>query len=129
MNIGDTFEVKDIVTDKNTAVAVGSGLLPVFATPYMVALMENAASSYMAKELPEGKGSVGIHIEVDHVSATPVGMEVKAIAEVISIAENGKTVDFKVEAYDGAGLIGSGMHTRAIITNDRFMEKCQSKLG
>lgn len=129
MKIGDTFESRDIVSEKNVASAVGSGLLPVYSTPYLVSLMENASSDYLAQELPEGKGSVGIHIEVDHVSATPIGMEVRAIAEVTGISENGKTVDFKVEAYDEAGLIGKGLHTRAIITNERFMEKCLSKLN
>lgn len=129
MNIGDTYEANDIVTDKNVASAVGSGLLPVYSTPYLVALMETAASDYMAGHLPEGKSSVGVHIEVDHLSATPIGMNVKAIAEVTGISESGKSVDFKICAYDEAGLIGKGVHTRAVITVDRFMEKCQGKLG
>ena len=129
MKIGDTFESRDIVSEKNVASAVGSGLLPVYSTPYMISLMENASSDYLARELPEGKGSVGVHIEVDHVSATPIGMEVRAVTEVIGISENGRTVDFRVEAYDEAGLIGKGLHTRAIITNERFMEKCRSKLN
>ena len=128
MNTGDKYEAYDTVTEKNVASAVGSGLLPVYSTPYLVALMETAASDYMAKELPEGKGSVGVHIEVDHLSATPIGMKVKAIAEVTKISENGKSVDFKIEAYDEAGLIGKGMHTRAVITNERFLKKCLSKL-
>lgn len=128
MKIGDTYEAKDTVNETNVASAVGSGLLPVFSTPYLVALMETAASDYMAQELPEGKGSVGVHIEVDHVSATPIGMEVRAVAEVTGISENGKSVDFKVEAYDEAGLIGKGFHTRAVITNEKFMLKCRGKL-
>ena len=128
MNIGDKNISKDIVCERNIASSVGSGLLPVYSTPFMVSLMENAASDYLAKELPEGKGSVGIHIDIDHISATPVGMAVYAQAEVTGISENGKIIDFKVEAYDEAGLIGKGSHTRAVITNDRFMEKCLSKL-
>ena len=128
MKIGDTFEATDVVNEKNIASAVGSGLLPVYSTPYLVALMETAASDYLAGELPEGKGSVGIHIDIDHVSATPVGMKVRAVCEVINISENGKNIDFKVEAFDEAGLIGKGLHTRAVITNDRFLAKCISKL-
>lgn len=128
MKIGDKNESYDVVNERNVASAAGSGLLPVYSTPFMISLMENASSDYLAKELPEGKGSVGIHIEVDHISASPIGMKIKAVTEVTGISENGKTVEFKVEAYDEAGLIGKGKHTRAIIDNERFMKKCQSKL-
>ena len=129
MKIGDIYEVYDTVSDKNTAASLGSGALPVFGTPYLAALMENAAFLLMQKDLPEGKSSVGIMLNISHVSPTPVGMRVRATAEITAISENGKIVDFKVEGYDEAGLIGEGTHRRAVITVDRFMDKCQSKLS
>ncbi len=127
MNIGDTFEVKDTVTKNNTAESLGSGALPVFGTPFLIAMMENAAFSLMQRELPEGKSSVGVKLDVSHVSPTPIGMSVRAVAEVSSISENGKMVDFKVTAYDDAGLIGEGTHQRAIVSVERFLAKCESK--
>ncbi len=128
MQVGDTFEVKDAVSEKNTAASLGSGALPVFGTPYLVAMMENAALLLMQKDLPEGKSSVGVRMELEHVSPTPIGMEVRARAEVTAISENGKLVDFKVTGWDEAGLIGEGTHRRAIVTVDRFLAKCQGKL-
>ena len=114
-----------IVVQENTAAAVGSGLVPVFATPYMVALMENAASSSLLPVLEEGQGSVGIHLDVSHEAATPIGMRVWAESEVISV--DGKQITFSVCAYDEAGLIGRGTHKRAIITVERFMSKVEQK--
>lgn len=128
MKIGDIYEVFDTVTDKNTAESLGSGALPVFGTPYLAALMENAAFLNMQRELPEGKSSVGIMLNITHVSPTPVGMRVRAAAEITAISENKKIVDFAVKGYDEAGLIGEGTHQRAVITVERFMNKCQSKL-
>ncbi len=128
MQVGDTYEVKDVVSEKNTAASLGSGALPVFGTPYLVAMMENAALLLMQKDLPEGKSSVGVKMDIEHVSPTPIGMEVRAVAEVTAISENGKLVDFKVTGYDEAGLIGEGIHHRAVVTIDRFLAKCQSKL-
>ena len=111
MKIGDTFTVKKVVTEDMTAAALGSGGLPVFGTPYLVAMVENAAFTYLQQELPEGKSTVGTTVEVTDISA------------------NGKMVDFKATATDTAGLIGEGTHQRAVITVDRFMDKCQAKLG
>lgn len=127
MNIGDTYEVKDTVTEKNTAAALGSGALPVFGTPFLIAMMENAAFSYMQEHLPEGKSSVGVKLDVSHVSPTPVGMAVRVTAEVAAISENGKMVDFNVKGYDDAGLIGEGTHRRAIVDVERFLAKCEGK--
>lgn len=114
-----------IVVQENTAAAVGSGLVPVFATPYMVALMENAASSSLLPALEEGQGSVGIHLDISHEAATPIGMKVWAESEVVSV--DGKQITFSVCAYDEAGLIGRGTHKRAIITVERFMSKVEQK--
>ena len=115
MKIGDTFTVKKVVTEDMTAAALGSGGLPVFGTPYLVAMVENAAFTYLQQELPEGKSTVGTKVEVSHVSPSPVGMEIPVTVEVT--------------ATDTAGLIGEGTHQRAVITVDRFMDKCQAKLG
>lgn len=129
MQIGDTYEVKKTVTEQMTAATVGSGALNVFGTPYLVAMMEEAALTYMQGFLSEGKSTVGTQINIAHVSPTPVGMEVRAIAEVAAISENGKIVDFKVTAYDEAGLIAEGTHQRAIISTERFLSKCRGKLS
>lgn len=128
MRIGDRYEVWDTVTDSNTAASLGSGALDVFGTPFLAAMMENAAFTLMQRDLPEGKSSVGIKLELSHVSPSPKGMRVRAEAEVISISEDGRTAEFKVTGYDEAGLIGEGTHKRAVITVDRFMNKCLGKL-
>ena len=128
MQIGDTYEYKMVVTEKLTAGALGSGGLPIFATPCMITMMEAAAYYYMKEQLPADKSSVGTLVNITHVSPSPVGMEVHAVAEVIAISENGKMYDFKVTAYDAKGIIGEGTHQRAIIDVERFMAKCQSKL-
>ena len=128
MKIGDTFEVQDTVTEQNTAASLGSGALPVFGTPFLAAMMENAAFTLMQRDLPEGKSSVGVKLDIAHVSPSPIGMTVRAVVEVTAISENGRMVDFKVMGYDGAGLIGEGTHQRAIINVERFMDKCESKL-
>ena len=117
------------VTAGNTAVAMGSGDLEVFATPAMVALMENAAMQCVQPELPEGKGTVGVEISSSHLAPTPVGMKVSATAEVTGVTTNGKMITFKVTASDEEGLIGEGTHTRAVIDNARFLQKCNDKLA
>ena len=128
MKIGDTFTVKKVVTEDMTAAALGSGGLPVFGTPYLVAMVENAAFTYLQQELPEGKSTVGTKVDMAHVSPSPVGMEGTVTVEVTDISANGKMIDFAVKAWDEKGPIGAGTHTRAIITNDRFLSKCNSKL-
>ena len=101
--------------------AVELGILPEI-------LMENAAAGVLQQYLEEGKGSVGTHLNVSHDAPTPVGMKVWAEAEITAVSENGKMIDFAVKAWDEKGPIGAGTHTRAIITNDRFLSKCNSKL-
>ncbi len=128
MKIGDTNEVKALVTDEITAEKGGSGALRVFGTPFLVALMENAGLEYMARELPEGKSSVGILVSAEHTAPTPVGMEVTVKVTVSNISTNGKIVDFDMEAWDEVGPIGRGKHQRAVIDIERFMGKCYSKL-
>ena len=128
LQVGARGRAQCVVTEENTAAAVGSGLLPVFATPKMIALMENAAVNAVQAGLNEGEGTVGTHLDVSHDAATPVGMKVWAEAEITGVSENGKMVDFAVKARDEAGPIGSGTHTRAIIKNEKFLAKCNGKL-
>lgn len=126
--IGTKCQVEQVVTPELTASAVGSGALPVFGTPFMLGMMENAALTCLQTFLEDGKGSVGTHLDVSHDAPTPVGMKVTAEAEIISVSENGKMVDFKVSAWDEKGPVGQGVHTRAIINSARFLSKCNAKL-
>ena len=126
--VGTKCQVHQVVTDELTAASIGSGALPVFGTPYMCAMMENAALTCLQTFLEDGKGSVGTHLDVSHDAPTPVGMTVWAEAEITSVSENGKMVEFKVSAWDEKGPISQGTHTRAIINNERFLNKCNSKL-
>lgn len=128
VEIGNKFQVQQTVTGQLTAAQVGSGALPVFGTPFMIGMMENAALSCLQPFLADGQGSVGTHLNVSHDAPTPVGMTVWAEAEITHVSENGKMIDFKVSAWDEKGPIGSGTHTRAIINNDRFLSKCNAKL-
>ena len=118
-------EVVEVV-EANTAAQVGSGLLPVFATPAMTALMEKAAASLLEELLPEGETSVGISLNVSHIAATPIGMKVRAEAEVTAV--EGKKIFFVVTAFDEKGKIGEGTHERFIVNAEKFMAKAQAKL-
>ena len=126
--IGTKCRMEQTVTEELTAAKIGSGLLPVFGTPFMAAMMENAAQTALQNFLDEGKGSVGTHLDISHDAPTPVGMKVFVEAEIVSVSENGKMVDFQVKAWDEKGPIGQGTHTRAIINSERFLAKCNAKL-
>ena len=128
IEIGMTHTVEKTVTADMTAKAVGSGGLEVLGTPYMMGLMECAAMWCVQNELPEGKGTVGVDIASSHLAPTPVGMTVRSTATVTGVSENGKLITFRVEASDDWGPIGEGTHTRAVIANDRFLQKCNGKL-
>lgn len=126
--IGTKCQLEQTVTQEITAAAIGSGALPVFGTPFMAAMMENAALTCLQNFLDEGQGSVGTHLDISHDAPTPIGMKVWAEAEITAVSENGKMVDFAVKAWDEKGPIGHGVHTRAIINNQRFLNKCNAKL-
>ena len=126
--IGTKCHLEERVTEELTAEAASSGALPVFGTPFLCALMENAAQTCLQQFLDEGLGSVGTHLDISHDAPTPLGMEVWAEAEITAVSENGKMVDFAVRAWDERGPIGSGVHTRAIIKNEKFLAKCNAKL-
>ena len=109
------------VTEAVTAIKMGSGDMPVLATPAMMALMENAAMLAVASELPEGSTTVGGHIESSHLKPSKIGDKVSATAEVIKV--DGKKIEFKVSAYSGDTLLGEGTHLRFIVDKERFMSK------
>jgi len=114
-----------LVTPAFTAKAMGSGTLEVFATPAMIALMEKTAGGSILPFLEDGTGSVGTLLEIRHVSATPVGLSVRCESELTKI--DGRKLTFSVTAFDPSGVIGSGIHERYLISNERFMEKAESK--
>ena len=118
-------ESTELVTENNTAIKFASGTAPVYATPALVGLLENAAVKAVGSQLPEGFGTVGISMNVKHVSATPIGMTVKATATLTE--QNRKKLTFKVEAYDEGGLVGEGIHERFIIETAPFLAKAAAK--
>lgn len=115
------------VVRENTAAAVGSGMLEVFATPMMIALMEKTAYESVAPYLEEGSGTVGTELNVKHVAATPIGMQVTCETELVEV--DGRRLVFHVKASDEAGLIGEGTHERFIINNEKFQSKANGKLN
>lgn len=121
MEIGKTLTVEQLVTQRESAAHYGSGLLQVYATPSMVALMENAAHQLAKLFLTETEDTVGIEINIKHTKATPVGDKVSAQATLTAV--DGKKLFFTVRAFDSKGDIGSGTHIRYIINPKEFMEK------
>lgn len=124
--VGMKGEAASLVEREDTAYEVGSGSLLVYATPCMVALMEGAACEAIAEALPEEKTSVGIELNISHLAATPVGMDVRAEAEVTAV--DGNIITFRLEAFDETGKIGEGTHKRAVVTAQRFLDKVYAKL-
>lgn len=125
IRIGLIYKTEKVVKKEDTASAYGSGLVEVFATPAMIALMESASQQCIKSLLPKGFSTVGIHINVSHVKATPIGMKVFCKAKLIEVDE--RKIVFEVIASDEEGGIGSGTHTRFIIDNKEFMEKLNQK--
>lgn len=125
MDTGLKGRAETVVVHENTAAAVGSGALEVFATPMMIALMEKAALESVQPFLEPGQGTVGIRLDVSHIAATPTGMTVTAESELTAI--EGRTLSFRVTAHAGGELIGEGSHLRCIVQSDRFMAKALAK--
>jgi len=125
LSIGLEYAASEVVAADNVASKYGSGLVDVFATPAMVALMENASLNAVLPSLPEGFNTVGIEICVKHTKATPMGMRVSSKATLTEV--DGKRLVFEVIAWDEEGEIGRGTHTRYIIDSKKFMEKLAKK--
>ena len=121
IEIGLKHESQVVVSQSNTAKALGSGDMEVFATPAMVALMENAAMKAVAENLDEGASSVGVEISTSHIKASALGATITASAELVAI--DGRKLSFKVRAWDEAGTIGEGNHTRFVVDRERFLSK------
>lgn len=125
LEVGIRGQKETIVTKQNTAAGIGSGSLEVFSTPIMILLMEESCFMSVSDKLDEGFTTVGISVDVRHLSATPLGMKVEIKSELIKI--DGRDLTFKVEAYDEKGLIGEGIHERFIVNNEKFQAKTDSK--
>ncbi len=125
LSAGLTGEATVVVTDQLTAARYASGLVAAFATPAMIGLMENAAVEATRAAIAPGQTTVGIDIHVRHLAATPVGMTVRARAELVGV--NGRKLSFRLEAWDDADKIGEGTHTRMIVDEARFRERCETK--
>ncbi len=126
LEVGIQGRAEALVEQEDTAKAVGSGDLLVYATPCMVALMEGAACESIAPHLAEGESSVVISMNVAHTSATPGGMEVRAESRVTAV--DGRKVTFEITAFDEKGEIGRATHERVVIKAERFLEKTYDKL-
>lgn len=127
IEVGLVGEAVVTVAKGNTAIEVGSGSVPVFATPMMVALMENAAINALAGHLEDGQTTVGMKVDVTHISATPIGMSVTARATLVEM--DGRLLRFRVTAVDDAGPVGEGFHDRFVVDQAKFMAKVQQKSG
>lgn len=125
IKIGTKGYKEDIVRKENTAAAIGSGAVEVFATPAMIALMENAALDAIAPFLEENQSSVGTNISTSHLAASPLGIKVWATAEVAEVDR--RRIVFAVKAFDEKEMIGEGTHERFIIQTDKFLAKAKSK--
>ena len=126
ITVGMKGEVATLAEREDTAKEVGSGNLLVYATPCMVALMEGAACEAIQDALSDNQTTVGTELNIQHISATPVGLEVRAEAEVTAV--EGKVITFQVKAFDEAGEIGKGIHKRVIVNTQKFLEKAYDKL-
>lgn len=115
------------VSEANTAKTMGSGTLDVFATPAMIALIEQAAYTSVASELEPGWGSVGTALNVQHLSASPVGMTVTAETELVEVDR--RRLVFSAQVFDETGLVGQGTHERFLVENEKFQSKANAKKG
>lgn len=127
VRIGSDYELTFSVSEEHTARAVGSGTLPVLATPVLAAKLEECAWRAAAPFLPADSSTVGTHLDLNHLSPTPVGMSVICRAEVT--AAEGRSLTFSLSAHDAAGPVGKGTHERVVIQDVRFLSKAQSKAG
>ena len=121
LEIGLTFESTTTVSASNTAATLGSGDMDVFATPAMVALMENAAMKAVAAALPEGSATVGTQMNTSHIKASALGATITASATLTQV--DGRKLTFAVKAWDEQGTIGEGEHTRFVVDRERFLSK------
>ena len=125
VTVGLKGRAEALVTESNTATAACSGALPVFGTPFLCALMEEAAWKSIAPHLEPGQSTVGTRLDISHDAATPVGMKVWAESEVTQV--DGRRIELKVAAYDEKGPIGQGTHQRFIVQDEKFLARAAAK--
>jgi fluoroacetyl-CoA thioesterase len=125
VEVGLIGEVRRVVDASMLASALGSGALDVFATPALVALMENAAIEALAGRLAPDQTSVGVRVDIRHLAATPPGVEVRARAELVEV--DGRRLVFRVEAFDSQERIGEGSHERALVDPQRLLGRANAK--
>lgn len=125
LHVGMKNSVAQVVTEEDTALAVGSGSLEVLATPKLLALMEKAASDLVEENLPPEWTSVGFSLKAAHTAPTPVGMQIRAEAELIEIDD--REITFMIKAYDDCDEIGSARHERFIVDRQKFQNKANAK--
>lgn len=123
---GLTGEATTAVNSDNTALAMGSGTVAVFATPALAALMEAAAVNALRSALDDGQTSVGVHLDLQHLAATPIGMSVRAEARLMTV--EGRRLTFRVAAFDGVEQVGVGTHQRVVVDTERFMSRTTAKV-
>ncbi len=126
LKVGLVGELAMTVTKELTAAAWGSGLVPAFATPAMIGMMEGASVDAIKSALAPGQTSVGIEVNIKHLAATPIGMQTRARAQVIHV--EGRRVVFQVEAWDALEKIGEGTHQRMIVDDAKFRERFEQKM-
>ncbi len=127
IKVGLTAEITHVVTEGETAAAYGSGFVPVLSTPHLIALMEGAAQAVIEPYLGEGQTAVGTRVDMRHLAATPVGMQVRVRAELLAV--DGRRLRFHVEAWDEVEKVGDAEHERFIIDQARFMARVTEKAG
>lgn len=125
LHAGLVGESSSTVDESNTAISLHSGDVPVYATPAMIAMMEEAAVNAIAPALEADKTSVGVHVDVRHLAASPGGAHVRAQARLALV--EGRRLTFKVQAWDGAEQIGDGLHERMIVDREKFLQRTSSK--
>lgn len=125
--LGKESESQCLVQPENTAERFASGTVPVFGTPALVGLMEQAAINIISSYIPDGQTTVGTRIDVKHLAATPIGMTVRAVATLVEV--DGRRLLFRVEAFDECEKVGEAVHERYIVDLERFLKKALSKVG
>jgi predicted thioesterase len=118
-------EERFTVEEQHTAYHIGSGDEKVLGTPWMISFMERVSNRLIAEQLPEGQMSVGVHVDVKHLAATPMMAEIRVRAEVLEVVKN--RVKLSIEAWDSKNKIGEGTHLRAVVERARFMDRVMAK--
>ena len=127
LQVGETYTLSEKVTPDNVAATMASGTLPVYATPAMILLIERTCMELALPHLDAGFSTVGTKLNIEHLSATPVSMTVRAECTLREIDH--RRLVFSCEVYDDAGMIGKGTHERFIVANEKFLSKAAEKLS